>query len=513
MDSNTHSTQPTEPLAQLEPPAHREPPQWLEPPAHPEPTEQEPPELPEWLEGPADPEPEWPPEWLEGTRDPERLGWPERPELPEELAELAAVVDQLAGQELERLSGPARIQRAGGLRWLVDRLEGQWLKELAGLDAAGAAATDPKVPAPSTASWLRRRLRMGAGAAHDAVRTARALFRGPLTETAEALTSGQLSPAHARVLAQGTRQLADQVAADAEPVLLEAARRLDPPLLRQAVGYLVEVAAPAGAEVARQRRHERRGLWLTPTIDNLVAVDGLLEPEAGAIVQAALEPLARPADAEDARSADQRTADALTEVCRRSLEGGGLRKAGGVRPQLLVTVDLDSLLGRPGGLGGDTGWAGPLDAEACRRLAFDGSVTRVLVSRQPGDPPSVGARRASDHSDPGTDHDPGADHDPGPIQDLPGRLRAAMALLPPTLGGPPPSPWTSAAAAGSSPPPNGPPWLSGTGVVSSRAVSGPYRGATAIICGTGWTAAGPTWRIWPWCAGPIIGACMRAAGS
>jgi hypothetical protein len=143
-------------------------------------------------------------------------------------------------------------------------------------------------------------------------------------------------------------------------------------------------------------------VWLSPTWEGMVAVDGLLEPEAGAIVLAALEPLARPANAEDCRSGGQRTADALTELARRQLEGGWLPKAGGVRPQLLVTVDLDSLLGRSGGLGGEVGWAGPLAPEACRRLACDGAVTRVVVSRQPTiDPDS----RSMDH-DPSVDHDP-----------------------------------------------------------------------------------------------------------
>jgi hypothetical protein len=48
-----------------------------------------------------------------------------------------------------------------------------------------------------------------------------------------------------------------------------------------------------------------------------------------------------------------------------------------------VTVDLDSLLGRHAGLGGEVGGAEPLGAEACRRLACDGAVTRVLVTRHP----------------------------------------------------------------------------------------------------------------------------------
>jgi hypothetical protein len=55
--------------------------------------------------------------------------------------------------------------------------------------------------------------------------------------------------------------------------------------------------------------------------------------------------------------------------------------------QLTVTVDLDSLLGGCGGLGGEVGGVGPLGSEGCRRLACDGALTRVLVTRQPsGDP-------------------------------------------------------------------------------------------------------------------------------
>ena len=99
------------------------------------------------------------------------------------------------------------------------------------------------------------------------------------------------------------------------------------------------------------------GLWLAPTWEGMVALDGLLEAEAGQTLLAALEPLARPADAADPRSGRQRTADALTELARRALEAGRLPQTSGVRPQLTATVDLDSLLNRPGGLGGRS--AGP----------------------------------------------------------------------------------------------------------------------------------------------------------
>jgi hypothetical protein len=312
----------------------------------------------------------------------------------------------------------------------------------------------------STAGWLRRRLRMGKGAAASAVRTARALFRGPLTATADALTDGVISPAHARVVADGTHDLPDQVTTDAEATLLGAAAQLDPSRLRKVVGHLRLVADPAGADRDRERRHARRGLWLAPTFDGMVAIDGLLEAEAGQLVLAALEPLARPHDAHDTRSGSQRTADALEELARRNLESGRLPQTGGVRPQLTVTVDLNSLLGQPGTLGGEIGGLGPLDPEGCRRLACDGTVTRVLVTRHPHhhDPgPHQPACDQHPHPPSGHDphdpghgpHDPGHDPDPGgqplarppnPNHTRTAQLRAAMTLLPPILGGAPTQP-------------------------------------------------------------------------
>ena len=353
------------------------------------------------------------------------------------LTALTAAVDDLAAQDRQGLTDAVRAERVLELRRLVERLEGLWLQELDEVDARGAAGADQGELAASTAGWLRRRLRMSVSAASSDVRTARALFRGPLTVTARALVDGAISPAHARVLTEGTRQLPDQVTAEAEPVLLETAARVDPPQLRRAVGYLLQVADPDGADAARERRHQRRGVWLSPTLDDMVAIHGLLEPEAGTTLLAALEPLARPAEADDARSGGQRRADALMELARRSLEGGWLPKAGGVRPQLLVTVDLDSLLGRMGGLGGDPGWAGPLDPEACRRLACDGTVTRVVASRQPGQRPALDHDHGADHHPSGDPSLPSGDPSLGEPAGLPQQLRTAAALLPPTLGGAP----------------------------------------------------------------------------
>jgi hypothetical protein len=189
-------------------------------------------------------------------------------------------------------------------------------------------------------------------------------------------------------------------------------------------------------------------------------------------------------------------------LARRQLEGGRLPQGGGVRPQLLVTVDLASLLG-PGGLGGEAGGGWPLEPETCRRLACDGAVTRVLVSRQPPGHPDHGGD-GGDHPDP---HD-----DPGDEASLAAHLQAAATRLPATLGGRRPSRWRSAAPAESSPPPNGSPWWSATVAARFPAATAPRPGARPIIWSTGCMAAPPTYRTWPWCAGPIIGRSMRGAG-
>jgi hypothetical protein len=366
---------------------------------------------------------------------------------PAGLGALVAAVDGLAAQDLDRLGDAALAEQVVQLRRQLDRLEGHWLGELAAVDARGAAGAEHGVQAGSTAGWLRRRLRMGPGTAAGWVRTARALFRGPLAGTAKALTNGELSPAHAQVLAAGTHDLPAHLAADAEPVLVEAARRLDPPRLRRAVAHLRLVADPDGADAQAERRHQQRGLWLAPTWEGMVAIGGLLDPEAGRTLVAALEPLARPSGASDDRSGSQRRADALTELARRNLESGRLPQTGGVRPQLTVTVDLNSLLGRPDTPGGDGDDAVPLDPETCRRLACDGALTRVLVICQPPGHGGHGGDHGDDHRD-RHDHggrdrhgDHGDDHrGRGGDGGLADRLRAAVAMLPPVLGDAPAQP-------------------------------------------------------------------------
>jgi hypothetical protein len=132
MDSNTHSIQPMEPTELPEPLERLERSEPLGPPG-----------WPEWPERSASPERL---DWLEPSRSPEPLGPPEG---LEDVAELTAVLDKLAARDVDRLPVLVRAQRALALQQLANRLHGQWLNELAGVDAAAP-------PAPTRTSRPRR---------------------------------------------------------------------------------------------------------------------------------------------------------------------------------------------------------------------------------------------------------------------------------------------------------------------------------------------------------------------
>ena len=167
---------------------------------------------------------------------------------------------------------------------------------------------------------------------------------------------------------------------------------LEPGALRIAGRRILDHVAPEVAEAEDERllrdsereAHEQRCLTLSPLGDGRVRVRGILDSEAAAIVTAALDPLCKPdataaelAETGTARSPGQRRADALIEVCRVALSGGGLPDNGGDRPQIAVTVSYDVLRNRlgPGHL--DTGE--PVSAETVRRLACDARILPMTL--------------------------------------------------------------------------------------------------------------------------------------
>ena len=88
-----------------------------------------------------------------------------------------------------------------------------------------------------------------------------------------------------------------------------------------------------------------------------------------------------------------------------------------------------------------------------------------------------------------------------------------MTLLPPVLGGAPSQPLDVGRASRVITPAQRSALAVRDGGCVLPTAPAPVPGVRAITCGTGPTAAPPTWPTWPWSAGPIIGRSTRAAGS
>ena len=133
-------------------------------------------------------------------------------------------------------------------------------------------------------------------------------------------------------------------------------------------------------------------LKLYPLANGMVAISGQLDPESGAVLSAALDPLSAPnpcqaTGSRDPRQADRRRADALIELCRRATAAGGNAPTTS-KAQIVVTIGYDQLLGAVRGAG--TTLAGQvLSPHSVRKLACDAAIIPMVLGSQ-GQPLDVG---------------------------------------------------------------------------------------------------------------------------
>ncbi|MDN5795377.1 MAG: HNH endonuclease [Intrasporangium sp.] len=257
----------------------------------------------------------------------------------------------------------------------------------------------------SGSDWLRcLDPTLTAGAAKAILTVAAAVSEPRWAELAARVSMRQVTVAAAARIVQfqiDASRVADpgQVAA-AVADLLEQAPRLGERELAGLVRLHTEQVTPPDdidPERLDKARESARGLWFgAPTATGMVPMRGVLDPEAAAIVKAAVDPLSRPCPerdehghtiAPDPRSPAKRRADGLLEVI-----GRGVAAADGVRvtdkAKVVVMIDFDTLLGRVVG----AGWAGTgdvLSAASIRRLACDAQVIPMVLGRH-GEPLDVG---------------------------------------------------------------------------------------------------------------------------
>ncbi|HXM54028.1 MAG TPA: DUF222 domain-containing protein, partial [Candidatus Dormibacteraeota bacterium] len=302
---------------------------------------------------------------------------------------------QMAADALDRLDreDPAEMPAAAlgeeieELFTIQHRVAAAITRRVAAFDRGkGCAALE----AHSTAAWLRRQVRLAPNAASEQVRVARELDRRP--EVGRAFTAGEVGFAHAQVITRVLEGAPAEVAREAEPALVEVARRTDAHRLGMATRHLRHAFTPEAALDEARHNHDRRRLHLSESMDGLYYIDGVLDTEGGALLRTALDAVRAPPAREDERTPAQRRADALTDLARRQLDSGELPQVGGQRPHLTLTADVATLARLPGSRAADMDWGMPVPAETLRRIACDAAVTCVLVSPA-GDPLSVGRTR------------------------------------------------------------------------------------------------------------------------
>jgi Domain of unknown function (DUF222) len=133
-------------------------------------------------------------------------------------------------------------------------------------------------------------------------------------------------------------------------------------------------------------------LRLSPLENGMLAIRGQLDPEAGAVLTAALDPLSapNPCDANggrDPRPADRRRAEALVEVCRRATAAGGAAPAT-TKAQVVVLIDNDILADAVRG-SGTTLTGDVLSPQTVRKMGCDASIIPMVLGSA-GQPLDVG---------------------------------------------------------------------------------------------------------------------------
>lgn len=343
------------------------------------------------------------------------------------VARLAAVVDELHNSS-DDLPAQAMLEQIRELRRELDRLESVYTRKVAAAHRAGAAGAAGYA---TTKAFLQHACHVASGAARARIDVGLQLADRPAVEAEFA--DGTISYAHVKAIIEALGPLPQAVQADAEPVLLEVARRHDPARVHQAARRLRHLVDPDGQASADERHYENRWVDLASSYQGIGLLRGALDAESAAVVRTALEALATPAGDIDPRTPAQRRADALVELARHVLDSGELPESGGERPHLVVAVDHASLIGASTAPA-ELGYSEPLSVDAARRIACDALVTRVVTGppENPTDLPAgfaavtgIDRRRANTA--------PSVESPPGYLDALP---RHFLQALPPPLRGP-----------------------------------------------------------------------------
>jgi Domain of unknown function (DUF222)/HNH endonuclease len=254
-------------------------------------------------------------------------------------------------------------------------------QDLLGLRAADLAAQFARTDeydeqgCPTAIDWIRLNCHMTGTAAADLVSVGKNLQRMP--ESVQAVSCGEIGFAHLKAMARTAAALGTNF--DEAP-LLGKARESSPGKFYYLCQHYRHSTDREGYEAEQKEQVENRMLWISTCEDGTVQLTGYFDPEGGATLRTAFEPLARRSGAYDDRSREKRLADAAVEVAAHALEMGLIPQQGSQRTHLQVTTSLETLLGLSGAPAADLEFSSlPISSKTVERLACDSSVTRILL--------------------------------------------------------------------------------------------------------------------------------------
>lgn len=215
-------------------------------------------------------------------------------------------------------------------------------------DETGAYVDDG---AATLAAWLRPRTLLDAGECSRRVTAGARLWRFPAL--AAAAREGEISAAHVMAVTSAAVPRRAATIAAHDEVLTLLARHAPPRDVKVALTRIAEHADADGVDRPSETfdpalPDPRCELWLRPGIDglgDLQATLSQLDTEGLLTLLDALETPDPPDTPEDLRrSAAQRRGDAFSKLIRRALAHGLAPSVRGVKPQVLLALDLAALL-------------------------------------------------------------------------------------------------------------------------------------------------------------------------
>ena len=220
-----------------------------------------------------------------------------------------------------------------------------------------------------------------------------AVLPARLPATAAVFTAGAASLRHVeavvRVLGSASAaRLTPQQWAGVEEQLAAKADVYTPSELQAWGAQLVEVLDQEGAEPDDRPPVQVNELHLTRLASGGGKIKGRFDDAAMFdAIATVIDAKARPLTADDDRSAGERQAEALADVCGYVLDHGDVPECGGHRPHINVLIRLDDLQNRARAACLDFG--GTVSPESLRMLACDAAAVPVVLNGK-GQPLDVG---------------------------------------------------------------------------------------------------------------------------